>query len=91
MVETAPSGAPSVVVSVATTWLPAVTGTIGPSAPDRILALDTMVINAIALIVLFGIMERTTVYFEVALLMAMVGFVGTVAYAKFMLRGDIVE
>lgn len=63
----------------------------GPSAPDRILALDTMVINAIALIVLFGIMERTTVYFEVALLMAMVGFVGTVAYAKFMLRGDIVE
>jgi multicomponent K+:H+ antiporter subunit F len=63
----------------------------GPSAPDRILALDTMVINAIALIILFGIMERTTVYFEVALLLAMVGFVGTVAYAKFLLRGDIVE
>jgi multicomponent K+:H+ antiporter subunit F len=63
----------------------------GPSAPDRILALDTMVINAIAVIILFGIMERTTVYFEVALLLAMVGFVGTVAYAKFLLRGDIVE
>jgi Multisubunit Na+/H+ antiporter, MnhF subunit len=63
----------------------------GPTAPDRILALDTMVINAIALIVLFGIMAETTVYFEAALLMAMVGFVGTVAYAKFLLRGDIVE
>lgn len=63
----------------------------GPSAPDRILALDTMVINAIALIILFGILERTTIYFEAALLLAMVGFVGTVAYAKFLLRGDIVE
>lgn len=63
----------------------------GPTAPDRILALDTMVINAIALIILFGIMESTPVYFEAALLLAMVGFVGTVAYAKFLLRGDIVE
>lgn len=63
----------------------------GPTAPDRILALDTMVINSIALIILFGILEGTTVYFEAALLLAMVGFVGTVAYAKFLLRGDIVE
>jgi multicomponent K+:H+ antiporter subunit F len=63
----------------------------GPSVADRILALDTMVINAIALIVLLGIVERTTMYFEAALLFAMVGFVGTVAYAKFLLRGDIVE
>lgn len=63
----------------------------GPSAPDRILALDTMVINAIALIILFGIMEGSTTYFEAALLLAMVGFVGTVAYTKFLLRGDIVE
>jgi multicomponent K+:H+ antiporter subunit F len=63
----------------------------GPGAADRILALDTMVINAIALIVLHGILEETTMYFEAALLLAMVGFVGTVAYAKFLLRGDIVE
>ncbi|EPR11253.1 cation:proton antiporter [Sphingobium indicum IP26] len=63
----------------------------GPTAPDRILALDTMVINAIAFIILFGIMEETTIYFEAALLLAMVGFVGTVAYTKFLLRGDIVE
>jgi multicomponent K+:H+ antiporter subunit F len=63
----------------------------GPTRSDRILALDTMVINAIALIVLFGIQERTTFYFEAALLLAMVGFVGTVAYTKFLLRGDIVE
>ncbi len=63
----------------------------GPTRGDRILALDTMVINSIALIVLFGILEGTTMYFESALLFAMVGFVGTVAYAKFLLRGDIVE
>ena len=63
----------------------------GPSSTDRILALDTMVINAIAVIVLFGIHETTTTYFEAALLLAMVGFVGTVAYCKFLLRGDIVE
>lgn len=63
----------------------------GPTVPDRILALDTMVINSIAFIILIGILQRTTVYFEAALLLAMVGFVGTVAYAKFLLRGDIVE
>jgi multicomponent K+:H+ antiporter subunit F len=63
----------------------------GPSRGDRILALDTMVINAIALIILFGIYERSTTYFEAALLLAMVGFVGTVGYCKFLLRGDIVE
>lgn len=63
----------------------------GPGAPDRILALDTLTINAIALIVLFGILERSDTYFEAALLLAMVGFVGTVAYCKFLLRGDIVE
>jgi multicomponent K+:H+ antiporter subunit F len=63
----------------------------GPSRTDRVLALDTMVINAIALIVLFGISEATHLYFEAALLLAMVGFVGTVAYCKFLLRGDIVE
>jgi len=63
----------------------------GPTIGDRIAALDTMVINAIALIVLFGISEADDTYFEAALLLAMVGFVGTVAYCKFVLRGDIVE
>ncbi|MEE4289038.1 MAG: K+/H+ antiporter subunit F [Erythrobacter sp.] len=63
----------------------------GPTRGDRILALDTMLINAIALIVLYGIYERSTFYFEASLLLAMVGFVGTVAYTKFLLRGDIVE
>jgi multicomponent K+:H+ antiporter subunit F len=63
----------------------------GPTQCDRILALDTMVINAIALIILFGIHQSSTTYFEASLLLAMVGFVGTVAYCKFLLRGDIVE
>ncbi len=63
----------------------------GPTSGDRILALDTMTINVIALIILFGIYESSTNYFEAALLLAMVGFVGTVAYCKFILRGDIVE
>jgi len=63
----------------------------GPAAGDRIIALDTMVINTIAVIVLIGIAKSNDTYFEAALLLAMVGFVGTVAYCKFMLRGDIVE
>jgi len=64
---------------------------IGPSAADRILALDTLYINAIALLVLFGIQLASPLYFEVALLIALMGFVGTVALAKFLLRGDIIE
>jgi multicomponent K+:H+ antiporter subunit F len=63
----------------------------GPGAADRILALDTMVINVIGLIVLGGIAGGSGISFEAALLLAMVGFVGTVAYAKFLLRGDIIE
>ncbi|WP_298296586.1 K+/H+ antiporter subunit F [uncultured Litoreibacter sp.] len=64
---------------------------IGPSTGDRILSLDTMVINAIALIVLLGIHQGTQIYFEAALIIAMLGFVSTVAYARFVLRGDIIE
>lgn len=63
----------------------------GPTISDRVVALDTMVINAIGLIVLIGIAQATQTYFEAALLLAMVGFVGTIAYCKFVLRGDIVE
>jgi multicomponent K+:H+ antiporter subunit F len=63
----------------------------GPSAPDRILALDTMYINTIALLVLFGIHLDLTAFFEAALLIAMMGFVGTVALCKYLLRGDIIE
>jgi multicomponent K+:H+ antiporter subunit F len=63
----------------------------GPLATDRILAVDTLTINAIALIVLFGIAYGTAAFFEAAILLAMVGFVATVAYCKFLLRGDIIE
>ncbi len=63
----------------------------GPDAADRILALDTMVINVIALLVLYGIARGTAIYFEAAMLTAMVGFVSTVAYCRFILRGDIIE
>jgi len=63
----------------------------GPSAPDRILALDTLYINAIALLVLLGIALLSPLYFEVALLIALMGFVGTVALCKYLLRGDIIE
>jgi len=63
----------------------------GPTAPDRILALDTLYINAIALLILLGIHLCSPLYFEAALLIALMGFVGTVALAKFLLRGDIIE
>ncbi|EAQ11899.1 MULTISPECIES: K+/H+ antiporter subunit F [Maritimibacter] len=64
---------------------------VGPQAADRILALDTMVINVIALIVLYGIQGGTATYYEASMLVAMVGFVSTVAYCRFLLRGDIIE
>ncbi|WP_033923271.1 K+/H+ antiporter subunit F [Sphingomonas sp. 37zxx] len=63
----------------------------GPALGDRIVALDTMVINVIAVIVLIGMMTGADTYFEAALLLAMVGFVSTIAYCKFILRGDIIE
>lgn len=64
---------------------------IAPSLADRVLALDTLTINAIALLTLFGIDRGTGIYFEAALLFAMLGFISTVAFAKFVLRGDIIE
>ena len=63
----------------------------GPEATDRVLALDTMVINVIALMILYGMWQGTGIYFEAAMLFAMTGFVSSVAYAKFILRGDIIE
>ena len=65
--------------------------TVGPTTADRVLAVDTMAINAIALLILYGIAKATAMYFEGALLLAMFGFVSTVAYCKFVLRGDIIE
>ena len=63
----------------------------GPDKPDRILALDTLYVNAIALLVLFGIHRNSAANFEAAILIAMMGFVGTVALCKYLLRGDIIE
>lgn len=63
----------------------------GPSLPDRILALDTLYINALALLVCLGVLWRTAVYFEVAMLIGLLGFIGTVVLSKYLLRGDIVE
>ena len=63
----------------------------GPSISDRILALDTMFINSIALIILYGLNMGTELYFEAALLIAMLGCVSTVAVCKYLLRGDIIE
>jgi multicomponent K+:H+ antiporter subunit F len=63
----------------------------GPGLPDRILALDTLYINALALLIVAGLWLADKVYFEVALLIGLLGFVGTVVLATFILRGDIVE
>lgn len=57
----------------------------------RVLALDTLVINTIALLILYGLTIGTEIFFEAAMLVAMFGFVSTVAYARFMLRGNIIE
>ena len=63
----------------------------GPRAQDRILALDTLYINAAILLLIFGIRTGSTHYFEAALLMTLVGFVSTAALAKFLMRGEVIE
>lgn len=63
----------------------------GPGIPDRILALDTLYVNTIALLVLAGLRDTSTIYFEAAVIIAMLGFVGTIVLSKFVIRGDIVE
>ena len=64
---------------------------VGPEMPDRVLALDTLYINALALIVLFGIWLASDLFFEAALLIAVMGFVSTVAVGKHLLHGEIVD
>lgn len=63
----------------------------GPTLPDRILALDTLYVNSMAALVLVGMRFDTGLYFEAALVISMLGFVGTVALSKYLMRGDIVE
>ena len=63
----------------------------GPRAQDRILALDALYVNAMLLLLVFGIKSGTTLYFEVALIISLLGFVSTVALAKFLMRGEIIE
>ena len=63
----------------------------GPTAPARILALDTLYVSTIAQVVLLGMLEETETYFEIALVIAMLGFFGTVVLSKYVVRRDIVE
>lgn len=63
----------------------------GPALVDRVLALDTLYINTLALLVLLGIRLRTELYFEAALVIALLGFSSTVVLSKYLLRGTVVE
>ena len=63
----------------------------GLTAPDRILALDTLYVSTIAQLVLLGMLDETETYFEIALIIAMLGFFGTVVLSKYVIRRDIVE
>jgi multicomponent K+:H+ antiporter subunit F len=63
----------------------------GPRAQDRVLGLDTLYVNAMLMLLTFGMRYGEAIYFEAALLIALLGFAGTVALAKFVLRGEIIE
>jgi len=63
----------------------------GPSAPDRILAIDTLYVSTVAQLILFGMHLDSSLYFDAALIIAMLGFVGTVVMSKYVIRRDIVE
>jgi multicomponent K+:H+ antiporter subunit F len=64
---------------------------LGSRAQDRIVGFDTLYVSAMLLLLTVGIRTRSTLYFETALIVALLGFVGTVALAKFLLRGEVVE
>ncbi len=63
----------------------------GPSAQDRVLALDSVYINGMLTLLILGIRSSSTVHFDIALLLALFGFMGSVALAKFLLRGEVIE
>lgn len=63
----------------------------GPRAQDRVLGLDTLYVNAMLLLVTFGVQTGRTLYFEAALVIGLLGFTGTVALAKFLMRGEVIE
>lgn len=63
----------------------------GPRAQDRVLGLDTFYTNSMLLLLTFGIQTGRTLYFEAALIIALLGFVGTVGFAKFLMRGEVIE
>ncbi|HWL06128.1 MAG TPA: K+/H+ antiporter subunit F [Xanthobacteraceae bacterium] len=63
----------------------------GPRAQDRVLGLDTLYVSGMILLLLFGIQSGRTLYFEAALIIGLLGFVGTVALAKFLMRGEVIE
>jgi multicomponent K+:H+ antiporter subunit F len=63
----------------------------GPTPTDRVLALDTLYVNVVAFVVLLGIRQGTGLYFEAALLIALLGFVSTVALGRYLQRGDVIE
>ena len=63
----------------------------GPTAQDRITALDCLYINGMLMVLVLGIVYASNVYFEAALLIALFGFVGSTALAKFLLRGEVIE
>ena len=63
----------------------------GPTAQDRVLALDCLYINGMLMMLVLGIVYASNVYFEAAMLIALFGFVGSTAMAKFLLRGEVIE
>lgn len=64
---------------------------LGPAAQDRVIALDTFYLNGMLTLLMLGIRSSSTVYFEMALLIALFGFASTIALAKFLLRGEVIE
>ncbi|WP_105985060.1 MULTISPECIES: K+/H+ antiporter subunit F [unclassified Brucella] len=64
---------------------------VGPRAQDRILATDALYLDALLLLLTFGIRTGSIIYFEAALIIALLGFVATVALSKFLMRGEVIE
>lgn len=63
----------------------------GPSLPDRVVALDMIGVNMLSMIAIISLLQNTTAYLEVILILGILSFIGTIAFSKYIERGVIIE
>ena len=79
------------VVAAVVTLLAAYRVIVGPTTPDRVVALDTIATNVVAIAIMYALVTDTGLFITVSLVLAIIGFISTIAVARFVTEGDIIE